>query len=123
MNNKPLYPISVLANLLNIHQRTLRIYDEQKILVPARTLKNRRLYSQNDIEKAKLILYFTKNLALNLSGIKIVFGLLEEFEIKPSDYFELINKIANKKDIDEILNLEKTAKRGRKSKNKINLRR
>ncbi|MBR3605291.1 MAG: MerR family transcriptional regulator [Candidatus Gastranaerophilales bacterium] len=53
MKNKPLYPISVLSELLNVHQRTLRIYDEQEVLVAFRTLKNRRLYSQNDIEKAK----------------------------------------------------------------------
>jgi len=114
MPNKPLYPISVLSELLNVHQRTLRIYDEEKLLVPIRTSKNRRLYSQNDIEKGKLILYLTRNLALNLSGVKTVLGLFEELKINPKSYVKLIKKVSIKNNINEEENIIKCAKRGRK---------
>ena len=97
MNDKPIYLISVLSELLNVHQRTLRIYEEHNLLTPSRSSKNRRLYSQNDIEKAKLILYLTRNLALNLTGVKTVLGILEEQKIKPEKYIDLINKISIKK--------------------------
>ena len=116
MKNKPLYPISVLSELLNVHQRTLRIYDEQEVLVASRTLKNRRLYSQNDIEKAKLILYLTRNLALNLAGVKIILGILKEAKIKPENYINLINKISIQNNFDEQKNILKYSKRGRKAK-------
>lgn len=118
MKNKPLYPISVLSELLNIHQRTLRIYDSEKLLVPSRTSKNRRLYSENDIEKAKLILYLTRNLALNLAGVKTIFGILKELNIEPKKYINLINKVSIQNNINETANIEKTTKKGRK-KNKI----
>ena len=65
-NNQPIdttlavLPISSIAQALNIHQRTLRIYDKEGILSPKRTDKNRRNYSIDDLEKAKLILFLTK---------------------------------------------------------------
>lgn len=118
MNNKPLYPISVLSNLLDVHQRTLRIYDDEKLLVPSRTPKNRRLYSENDIEKAKLILHLTRNLALNLAGVKTILGILKETKVKPKNYMELINKISIENNFNEQENILKCAKRGRKAKNK-----
>ena len=116
MNNKPLYPISVLSQLLNVHQRTLRIYDDEGILVPSRNLKNRRLYSQNDIEKAKLILYLMRNLALNLAGVKAILGLFDELNIKPKDYLKLIEKVSIKNNFNEQENIIKCSKRGRKAK-------
>jgi len=114
MQNKPIYPISVLSELLQVHQRTLRIYDNEGILVPLRSTKNRRLYSNNDLEKAKLILYLTRNLALNLSGVKTVIALLEEFKVSSKKYIETMQKIAKIKNINTNENVFKTSKRGRK---------
>ena len=113
-------PISSMANALNIHQRTLRIYDSEGILSPQRTDKNRRNYSFDDLEKAKLILFLTRNLALNLSGVKIILAMLENMKVKPSQYLNYVEKIANEAGIDlkaQEDNIEKTSKRGRKPKN------
>lgn len=70
--NKPIFPISVVADILGVHQRTCRIYDEEGILVPGRSPKNRRLYSMDDIEKGKLIQFLSKDLGVNIIGIKII---------------------------------------------------
>jgi MerR family transcriptional regulator/heat shock protein HspR len=67
---KPMFPISVVADILKVHQRTLRIYDDEQLLVPSRSAKNRRLYSLNDIERGKFIQYLTRELGINLAGIK-----------------------------------------------------
>ncbi len=112
-------PISSIAAALNVHQRTLRIYDREGILSPKRTDKNRRNYSLNDLEKAKLILFLTRNLALNLSGVKIILTMLEENKIKPQDYINYINKIAKLANIDtskQENNIKKTLRRGRRTK-------
>lgn len=113
-------PISAIAQALEVHQRTLRIYDAEGILSPKRTDKNRRNYSLDDLEKAKLILFLTRNLALNLSGVKIILALLEYHKIKPQDYISFIQKIAKNAGINTEIqenNIEKTSKRGRKPKN------
>lgn len=112
-------PISTIAAALNVHQRTLRIYDNEGILSPKRTEKNRRNYSLDDLEKAKLILFLTRNLALNLSGVKIILAILEKNKIKPMEYIGYIEKIAKQAGIDtqaQEKNIVKTAKRGRKPK-------
>lgn len=44
----PVYPISVAAKLLDVHPRTLRIYEDATLIKPERK-GNRRLYSANDI--------------------------------------------------------------------------
>jgi MerR family transcriptional regulator/heat shock protein HspR len=114
---KPMFPISVIADILRIHQRTLRIYDDETILVPSRSPKNRRLYSFNDIERGKFIQYLTRELGINLAGIKIIFHLLEQLKISPSNYKDHIKKVANALNIsleDQEENKEKLSKRGRK---------
>lgn len=114
-------PISSIATALNVHQRTLRIYDKEGILSPNRSTKNRRNYSLDDLEKARLVLFLTRNLALNLSGVKIILAMLEEQKVKPAQYLDYINKIAKKAKIDTDIqktNIAKTSKRGRKPKEK-----
>ena len=116
LNSKPLYAISIAAELLEVHQRTLRIYDEKGLLCPKRTEKNRRLYSQNDIEKAKLILYLTRNLAMNLSGVKTILRILNKFNVKENEYMPLIKETSVENNVDEDENILKNKRRGRKPK-------
>jgi len=114
---KPVFPISVVADILQVHQRTLRIYNEENILVPARSPKNRRLYSINDIEKGKFVQYLSRELGINIVGIKIIIELLEEKKIDFKDYKAHLDKIAQKLNITEEKqqqNKEKLSKRGRK---------
>ena len=58
--NAPIFSISIISEILHVHQRTLRIYDEEGLLVPQRTEKNRRLYSMEDVERGKFIQYLTR---------------------------------------------------------------
>jgi len=120
-STKPMFPISVVADILQVHQRTLRIYDDEQILIPSRSPKNRRLYSFNDIERGKFVQYLTRELGINLAGIKIIFHLLAQQNISPSDYMEHISKVARELDISPETQQEnriKLSRRGRKS-NKV----
>ena len=115
----PILPISSIAAALNVHQRTLRIYDTEGILCPKRTEKNRRNYSLDDLEKAKLILFLTRNLAMNLAGVKLILSMVEGANVKPCEYISYIEKYAKNAGIDVGVqkdNIEKTSKRGRKPK-------
>lgn len=53
----PIFPIETIAAMLNVHQRTLRIYDKEGILSPQRSKKNRRKYSFDDYKRAEFILF------------------------------------------------------------------
>ncbi|OGI04143.1 MAG: hypothetical protein A2Y25_05825 [Candidatus Melainabacteria bacterium GWF2_37_15] len=114
---KPMFPISVVADILKVHQRTLRIYDDETILVPNRSPKNRRLYSFNDIERGKFIQYLTRELGINLAGIKIIIHLLKQQKVNPNNYMEHIYEIAKEININpdyEDEEQEENSKKGKK---------
>ena len=53
--NKPLYMISVAAELTGMHPQTLRVYESKGLVNPQRSGGNTRLYSRADIERLELI--------------------------------------------------------------------
>jgi MerR family transcriptional regulator, heat shock protein HspR len=69
--------ISVAATLVSAHPRTLRIYEDEGLLCPARTPSNIRLYSENDIRRILWIRHLTRERGVNLAGIRILFELEE----------------------------------------------
>ena len=74
---RPVYVISVAATLVSVHPRTLRIYEDEGLLCPARTPSNIRLYSENDIRRITWIRHLTRDRGVNLAGIRILFELEE----------------------------------------------
>jgi MerR family transcriptional regulator/heat shock protein HspR len=74
---RPVYVISVAASILSVHPRTLRIYEEEGLVCPARTPTNIRLYSENDVRRIMWIRHLTQNLGVNLAGIRVLFELEE----------------------------------------------
>jgi MerR family transcriptional regulator/heat shock protein HspR len=74
---RPVYVISVAASIVSVHPRTLRIYEDEGLLCPARTPTNIRLYSENDIRRILWIRHLTRERGVNLAGIRILFELEE----------------------------------------------
>ena len=75
--DRPIFTLSVAADLLGLHPRTLRIYEEKKLVVPARTEGNRRRYSQNDIQRFQFIRRLTGS-GVNLEGVRIILIMADE---------------------------------------------
>ena len=79
---RPVYVISVAAELVRVHPRTLRIYEVEGLLCPARTPSNIRLYSDNDIRRVLWIRHLTQNLGVNLAGVRVLFELEERLGMR-----------------------------------------
>ena len=79
---RPVYVISVAAELVRVHPRTLRIYELEGLLCPARTPSNIRLYSENDIRRVLWIRHLTRNLGVNLAGVRVLFELEERLGMR-----------------------------------------
>ena len=75
--SRPVYIISVAAELVSVHPRTLRIYEGEGLVRPARTPTNIRLYSENDLRRILWIRHLTQNLGVNLAGVRVLFELEE----------------------------------------------
>jgi MerR family transcriptional regulator/heat shock protein HspR len=80
--SRPVYVISVAAELVRVHPRTLRIYEVEGLVCPARTPTNIRLYSENDIRRVMWIRHLTQNLGVNLAGVRILFELEERLGMR-----------------------------------------
>jgi MerR family transcriptional regulator/heat shock protein HspR len=80
MKDRPLYMISVVAEILDIHPQTLRQYERLGLIKPSRTIGNTRLYSEDDIEQIKFILTLTKELGVNLAGVEVVLNMKQQLE-------------------------------------------
>jgi MerR family transcriptional regulator, heat shock protein HspR len=80
--SRPVYVISVAAELVSVHPRTLRIYEVEGLLCPARTRTNIRLYSENDIRRVLWIRHLTQNLGVNLAGVRVLFELEERLGMR-----------------------------------------
>lgn len=77
---KPLFMISVVADMLDIHPQTLRLYEREGLVVPKRTSGNTRLYSQDDIDKLRRVLRLTRELGVNLAGVEVILSMREKME-------------------------------------------
>ena len=88
--NRPVYVISIAASLAGCHPRTLRIYEEEGLLEPVRTQTNIRLYSDEDLQRVRVIRYLTQVRGVNLAGVK----LLLQFE----DVSDLLEELAHQLD-------------------------
>ncbi|MBA2385123.1 MAG: MerR family transcriptional regulator [Actinobacteria bacterium] len=78
MPDRPRYTISIAAELVGMHQQTLRMYEARGLVRPKRTPGNTRLYSESDLERLRLIQRLTTQLGLNLAGVEHVLRLEDE---------------------------------------------
>src|SRR6266576_6261119 len=74
---RPVYVISIAASIVAAHPRTLRIYEDEGLIGPARTPTNIRLYSDEDIRRITWIRHLTRERGVNLAGIRLLFELEE----------------------------------------------
>jgi MerR family transcriptional regulator, heat shock protein HspR len=77
---EPLYYISVVARMVNIHPQTLRNYERLGLVRPTRSDGNVRLYSDQDVERVRKICRLSDELGVNLAGIEIILNLLDRVE-------------------------------------------
>ena len=76
----PIYPIGVAAKLLDVHPRTLRIYEDEGLIKPAR-VGNRRLYSTNDLTWVGCLRRLIHDEGISIPGIKKLLRYATCYEI------------------------------------------
>ncbi|MBQ7271057.1 MAG: helix-turn-helix transcriptional regulator [Campylobacter sp.] len=87
--DEPVYLISVVAKVLNLHPQTLRQYEREGLVEPGRTEGKMRLYSERDIDRIKMILRLTKDLGVNLAGVDVILQLKEKID----EYEKIIDEL------------------------------
>ena len=96
--NRPLYMISVAAQLAGVHPPTLRAYEQKGLVSPQRTSGNTRMYSQADIDRLELINELTSE-GINLAGVIRILdlqGRLDERDAELDDLHKKVRRLADR---------------------------
>ena len=105
--------ISAIAERYNIHPQTLRLYEREGLIKPARTSGNTRLYGQDEIRKLELILALTRDLGVNLAGVEVILNVqsaindAQEALDRAEDYFEQMMRIIRQAVLDKRHGIER----------------
>jgi len=96
--------IGEVAELLKITVRTIRYYEEEKLLEPLRTNRGTRLYTEQHLARLKAILHLTEN-SFPLELIRLI-GSTRETCSTGNESSEKISKILGTsiKDLEEKMN-------------------
>ena len=95
--DKPLYMISVAAELTGMHPQTLRVYEQKGLVNPGRSRGNTRLYSQADIDRLNLISKLTDE-GINLAGVVRILDMRERMEERDRQIDELNDRVRELED-------------------------
>lgn len=86
---QPLFMISVVSRMLDVHPQTLRLYEREGLVAPCRT-KRSRLYSQEDVERLEMILRLTRELGVNRAGVDVILRLRHRLEVLRKEMDEMM---------------------------------
>ena len=86
----PIYLISIVSKMLNVHPQTLRLYEREGFISPKRT-KKQRLYSEKDVEQLNFILQLTRELGVNRAGVDIILRLRHRMDILQHEMNEMMD--------------------------------
>ena len=75
--DQDLFFISVAARMLGMHPQTLRKYERLGLVQPARTIGSMRLYSQEELDRLKIIKRLVDDGGINLAGVQRLLSIGE----------------------------------------------
>ena len=101
---EPVYLISAVAEILNIHPQTLRQYEREGLIKPSRTNGKIRLYSQKDIDHIKYVLTLTRDLGINLAGVDMILQLNKRIDTLEEEIIQYKDKFINSNNMSVVPN-------------------
>lgn len=99
---KGYYSISIVSNILGIHQQTIRMYEREGLINPTRTEGNTRMFSEEDIAQLEQIINYTTKLGVNLAGVQIILKMEKKITKLQSEINRAFEK--SKHDLEEARN-------------------
>lgn len=97
LRKRPVYMIGIAAELIGVHPQTLRMYEQKGLLQPRKSIKNTRLYSLEDIELGRHIQELTREMGMNLAGVKKTLNLELHIERLEAENRDLRKELARVK--------------------------
>ncbi|HVE98589.1 MAG TPA: helix-turn-helix transcriptional regulator [Mycobacteriales bacterium] len=95
LDDRPVYVISVAAELAGMHPQTLRGYDRLGLVTPGRAQGRGRRYSERDVALLREVQRLSQDEGVNLAGIKRIIELQNQVLALQSRLAELQAELAD----------------------------
>ena len=82
--------ISVVSERYDIHPQTLRLYEREGLIKPARSAGNTRLYDDEALRRLEIILTLTRELGVNLAGVEVILNMKERMDAMQGEVDRLL---------------------------------
>jgi MerR family transcriptional regulator/heat shock protein HspR len=83
----------MVAETFGIHEQTLRMYEREGLLVPSRSARNTRYYTDADLERLKCILNLTREMGVNLAGVQVILSMRDRMQEMQQNIMALLDYI------------------------------
>lgn len=77
------YPIGMVARMFDISVPTLRLYEQEGLVLPKKSKGGHRQYTESDVKRIHCIRNLIANQGLNLAGIRMMLSTIPCWELKP----------------------------------------
>jgi MerR family transcriptional regulator, heat shock protein HspR len=94
------YTISVAAELVNVHQQTLRHYERLGLVEPLRGKGEIRYYSPHDIERILQIRRLVEELGVNLAGVEVILNMRDQMERMRREHSEAVERMRSDHEVE-----------------------
>ena len=85
--------IGIVARRFGVHPQTLRLYEREGLIRPARSAGNTRLYDQETVERLEIILTLTRDLGVNLAGVEVILNMKERMDQMQGEVDRLLDYV------------------------------
>ncbi len=91
------YSIGEIANLLGIHEQTIRMYERKNLISPKRNKRGIRLFTKKDIDFLELLITLLQDLGMTYNGVQMVLALAKKNGVSNEELYEIAQNIAKEK--------------------------
>ena len=92
---KGYFSISSVAEMLSVHQQTIRMYEKEGFVTPKRSDGNTRLFSEENIDRLEEVIHLTHELGINLAGVEMVLKLRKQVNKMQNEMNKLFESAHN----------------------------
>ncbi|HEX6507095.1 MAG TPA: MerR family transcriptional regulator [Chloroflexota bacterium] len=100
MRERMRYTISVAAELVNVHQQTLRHYERLGLVEPLRGKGEIRYYSPQDIERILQIRRLVEELGVNLAGVEVILNMRDQMERMQREHADIVERMQEEHEVE-----------------------
>ena len=85
--------ISAVSERFDIHPQTLRLYEREGLITPARSRGNTRLYDEETLGRLEQILTLTRDLGVNLAGVEVILNLQDQMDRMKAELDRVVDRM------------------------------